>query len=113
MSISIHAEPRHEDLPLLRFGELEGRVLHALWSFEELTLADLQNLLATPAVSHANLRAALEKLHLKRLIRLRKLHRTCYYRAAYDQATFIRLLHVQLSGFLGTEGMALLHAFTH
>jgi predicted transcriptional regulator len=110
MSNPISATPSHEELALLRFGQLEGRVLHALWLFEEVTLADLHHLLAASVVSRAGLRAALEKLHLKRLVRLRKVHRTCYYRAAVDQATFIRLLHAQLLGFLGAEGMTLLRA---
>lgn len=99
---------RPEEPALLRFGRLEGRVLNALWSFEEVTLADLHHLLGDAALSLTSLRATLEKLHLKHLIRLRKVHRTCYYRAALDQATFIRLLHAQLSGFLGREGMSLL-----
>jgi len=106
-----HSESRaHEELALLRFGPLEGRVLAALWSFEEVTLADLQHLLAEPALSTASLRAVLDRMHLKRLIHLRKVHRTRYYRAALDRATFLRLLHAQLAGFLGADGMReLLH----
>jgi predicted transcriptional regulator len=100
--------PQIEELALLRFGPREGRVLHALWSFEEVTLADLHHLLFEPAISLGSLRSTLEKLRLKRLVRLRHVHRTCYYRAAFDQPTFIRLLHSQLSEFLGSEGMSLL-----
>lgn len=101
---TVSAEPA-----LLRFGALEGRVLHALWTFEEVTLADLHHLLADPAISATGLRATLEKLHLKHLIRLRKVHRTCYYRASVDRHTFIALLHLQLARFLGEDGMSLLH----
>lgn len=97
-----------DELALLRFGALEGRVLHALWSFEEVTLADLHHLLIDTVPSVAVLRSTLEKLHLKRLIRLRKVHRTCFYRAAVDQSTFIRLLRAQLAGFLGEDGMRML-----
>jgi predicted transcriptional regulator len=97
-----------EELALLRFGPLEGRVLHTLWSFDEITLADLHHLLADTAISQSVLRSTLEKLHLKRLIRSRKVHRTCFYRATFDQSTFIRLLRVQLAGFLGEAGMAIL-----
>jgi predicted transcriptional regulator len=97
-----------EELALLRFGPLEGRVMHTLWSFDEITLADLHHLLADTAISQSVLRSTLEKLHLKRLIRSRKVHRTCFYRAAFDQATFIRLLSVQLAGFLGEAGMVVL-----
>ena len=97
-----------EEVALLRFGPLEGRVLHTLWSFDEITLADLHHILADPAISQAVLRSALEKLHMKRFIRSRKVHRTCFYRAAIDQSTFIRVLHAQLAGFLGKAGMAIL-----
>ena len=95
-----------EKLSLLRFGPLEGRVLQMLWSFDEITLADLHHLLADLTISESVLRSTLDKLHMKQLIRFRKVHRTCFYRAAVDQATFIRLLHAQLSGFLGEAGMA-------
>ncbi|HVL75662.1 MAG TPA: BlaI/MecI/CopY family transcriptional regulator [Noviherbaspirillum sp.] len=97
---------KREELALLRFGPLEGRVLHALWAFHEVTLADLHHLLGDAALTPTVLRATLERLHLKRLIRLRKVHRTCFYRAALDQSTFISLLHHQLAGFLGEEGMS-------
>jgi len=109
MSTELSLTPQHAELALLRFGQQEGRVLHALWTFEEVTLADLHGLLADTGLSRSSLRTTLEKLHLKRLVRLRKVHRTCYYRAAFDQPTFIRLLHAQLAGFLGAEGMSLLH----
>lgn len=110
MTIELPNAYRYEELALLRFGRAEGRVLHALWSFEEITLADLHHLLDEPALSLTSLRATLEKLHLKRLIRLRKVHRICYYRAAFDRPTFIRLLRTQLAGFLGEDGMSLLQS---
>jgi predicted transcriptional regulator len=95
-----------QPLALLRFGQLEGRVLHTLWSFGEITLGDLHQLLADTALSRSVVRSTLEKLHLKRLVRLRTVHRTCFYRAAVDQTTFIRLLKAQLTDFLGEAGMA-------
>ena len=97
-------------LALLRFGQLEGRIMRALWSFGEVTLDDLHRLLADAAISQPVLRSMLEKLHLKRLVRTRKLHHTRFYRAAHDQTTFIRLLRSQLSGFLGESGLSLLLA---
>lgn len=93
---------------LLRFGPLEGRIMQSLWAFDEVTLADLHHLLSEPTVSQSALRSTLEKLHLKRLVRMRKVHRTCFYRPSIDQAIFIRILRAQLSGFLGGGGMALL-----
>lgn len=95
----------YDELALLRFGPLEGRILRALWSFEEVTLADLQHLLAEPTLSTASLRAVLDRMHLKRLIHLRKVHRLRYYRASLERRTFLRLLRTQLSGFLGEDGM--------
>ena len=96
------------EVTLLRFGALEGRVLNALWTFEEATASDLHNLLNDDAVSIAVLKLALEKLRLKRMIRLRRVHRTCYYRAALDRRAFVELLKMQLAGFLGSEGETLL-----
>jgi predicted transcriptional regulator len=105
--------PEAPDIPsdepaLLRFGTLEGRILHALWAFDELTQADLQLMLAEFGVHAAVLRAALEKMNFKRLVRVRTVHRIRYYRATVDRSTFIALLRGQLLDFLGDDGMALL-----
>lgn len=110
MSNSSSCATRKPQLALLRFGALEGNVLRLLWVLEEATLADLHRSLALPELSVAALRRALEKLHLKRVIYLRTVGRTCYYRAALDRNAFINLLREQLADFFDADGLTVLPA---
>lgn len=95
----------HNELALLRFGQMEGRILNTLWMFGEITLTEMQLLLSDAMISQSSLRATLEKLHVKRLIRIRKVNRTAFYRPSLQRPDFIHALHTQLYDFLGESGM--------
>jgi len=107
----IHADEK-EQLALLRFGALEGRIMQALWCYEEVTPADLHLLLGDAAISQDVLRSLLEKLHLKHLVRFRRVHRTVFYRATIDRARFIHILRCQLAEFFGDSAPALLDSIS-
>ena len=80
-------------------------MLRALWAHKEANVTELHNLIDRPDYGISKVRASLEKLHFKRLVRRRKVSQAYYYRAALEPATFTQLMHRELHDILGVEGM--------